>query len=134
MISKWQTKYSGRPFAVYVEKDLKPIQMEFFIEDSNGVTLKDQDASLNRWREYFNGFLNPVDATPTQLHEVQVGEDIQITEADVNAVIESLKTGKAPGEDDIRPEMLKAMTMYGVRWFVRWHVGLGKHQSNVTPV
>ena len=31
----------------------------------------------------------------------------------------SLKTGKAFGEDDIRPEMLKAMNMYGVRWWIR---------------
>ena len=34
----------------------------------------------------------------------------------MNAVIKSLQTGKAPDEDDIRPEMLKAMSMYGVRW------------------
>ena len=90
-----------------------------FIEDSNGVTLKDQDAILNRWRDYFSDLLNPVDATPIQIHEEQVGEDIQITEADANAVIKSLKTGKAPGEDDIRPEMLKAMNIYGVRWLTR---------------
>ena len=90
-----------------------------FIEDSNGVTLKDQDAILNRWRDYFSDLLNPVDATPIQIHEEQVEEDIQITEADVNAVIKSLKTGKAPGEDDIRPEMLKAMNIYGVRWLTR---------------
>ena len=83
-----------------------------FIEDSNGVTLKDQDAALNRWRDYFSDPLNPVDATPIQIHEEQVGEDIQITEVDVNAVIKSLKTGKAPGEDDIRPEMLKAMSIW----------------------
>ena len=90
-----------------------------FIEDSNGVTLKDQDAILSRWRDYFIDILNPVDATPIQIHEEQVGEDIQITEADVNAVIKSLKTGKAPGEDDIRPEMLKAMNIYEVRWLTR---------------
>ena len=55
----------------------------------------------------------------TRNHEEQVGEDIQVTEADVNAVIKSLKTVKALGEDDIRPEMLKAMNMYGVRWLTR---------------
>ena len=65
-----------------------------FIEDSNGVTLKDQDAILNRWKEYFSDLLNPVDATQIQIHEEQVGEDIQITEADVNAVIKSLKLEK----------------------------------------
>ena len=74
---------------------------------------------MNRWRDYFSDLLNPVDATPTQTHEEQVGEDIQKTEADVNAVIKLLKTEKAPGENNIRPEMLKAMNMYGVRQLTR---------------
>ena len=69
-------------------------QAAFFIKDLHGVTLKDHDAILNRWREYFSDFLNPVDATLTQIHEKQVGEDIHITELDENAVIKSLKTGK----------------------------------------
>ena len=77
--------------------------------------MNDQDAILNRWKDYLSDLLNPVDATSTQIHEEQVGEDIQITEADVNAVIKPLKTGKAPGEDDISREMLKAMNMCGVR-------------------
>ena len=99
------------------------------------MTLKDQDAILNQWKDYFSDLLNPVDATPKQIHEEQVGEDIQITEAHVNVVIKSLKTGKALGEDDIRPEMLKAMNIYGVRWLTRvCKVAcsrlLGKHQSN----
>ena len=46
-------------------------------------------------------------------------KDIQITKADVNAVSQLLKTGKAPGEDDIKPEMLKAMNMSDVRWLAR---------------
>ena len=90
-----------------------------FIGDSNGVTLKDQDAILIRWREYFGDLLNPIDVIPTQIHEEQVREDIQITEADVNAIIKSLKTGKALDKDDIRPEMLKVMNMHGVRWLTR---------------
>ena len=91
----------------------------FLIEGSNGVTLKDQGAILNRWRKYFSDLLNPLVAASTQNHEEQVGKDIQITEAVVNALIKSLKTGKAPGEDDIRPEMLKAMNIYGVFWLTR---------------
>ena len=57
----------------------KRSQAPFIIEGSNGVTLKDEDAILSRWREYFSNLLNPVDATSTQIHEEQVGEDIQIT-------------------------------------------------------
>ena len=60
--------------------------------------LKDKDAGLNRWRKCFSDLINPVEATPTQIHEEQVGKGIQITEAGVNAVIKSLKTGKEPGE------------------------------------
>ena len=75
----------------------------FFIEGLNAVTLKNDDAVLNWWKEYFSDLLYPVDATSTQIHEEQVGEDIQITEADVNAVIKSLKIEKGPGENDIKP-------------------------------
>ena len=103
----------------------KRSQGAFFLEGSNDVTLKEQDAILNRWIECFRDLLNPVDATPTQIHEEPVREDIPITEANVNAVIKSMKTEKTPVEDDIRPKRLV---------FVRWQVGLGKHQSSGKPV
>ena len=87
MTSKWQIKYSGRTFAVCVEKGIKRLSSSNF---QNDVTLKDQDATLSRWREYSSDLVNAVDATPTQIDKEQVGEDIQITEADVKAVTKSL--------------------------------------------
>ena len=94
---------------------------------------------MNRWRDYFNDLFNPVDATSTQIYEEHVGEGIQITEADVNAVIKSLKIGKAPSKDDITPEMLKAMYMYGVRWLTRvckvaWRTGQAPEQWQTSVI
>ena len=37
----------------------------------------------------------------------------------MHAVIKPLKTGKARGENDVKPEMLKAMNVYAVRWLTR---------------
>ena len=74
---------------------------------------------MNRWRDYFSDLLNPVDATSKQTHGELIREDIQIPEADVNAVTKPLKTGKAPDEDGTRPEMLKALNINGGRWVIR---------------
>ena len=49
----------------------------------------------------------------------QIGEEIHLTEAEMSAVIKSLKAGKAPGEDDIQPEMLKTMNKFAVCWLTR---------------
>ena len=97
----------------------KRFQTAFFFEDSNGVFLNDQDAILNKWRKYLSDLLNQVDATPTQIYEEHIEENIQTTKTDLHAVIKSLKTGRAPGEDDIEPEMLKAINVCGVRWLTR---------------
>ena len=78
------------------------------------MKLNGEVVTPNPFRSYATGLsdlLNPVDAAPTQIYE----EDIQVTETDVHAVIKLLKTGKAPEENDMRPEMLKAMNVYGVR-------------------
>ena len=72
-----------------------------FIEDTNGVLPKHQKVILNRWREYFCEFLNPVRVQQLETSEEQIGEEIHLIETEVSTAIKSLKAGKAPSEDDI---------------------------------
>ena len=57
-----------------------------------------------------------------------LGEDEVFTAAEVATAIEGIKSGKAAGEDEIRPEMLKALTGEGILWLmrvcqIRWKLG-----------
>ena len=49
----------------------------------------------------------------------QIGKEIHLTEAEVSTAIKYLNAGKAPGENDIRPKVLKAMNNFVVRWLTR---------------
>ena len=112
-----QTKYFGRPSAVYVAKRSS---ITYSIKDSDGNILKDENEILSRWREYFEDLLNPVKASTRDTHEVtHLGEDEVFTAAEVATAIKGIKSGKAAGEDEIRPEMLKALTGEGILWLTR---------------
>ena len=87
-----------------------------FVEDTNIVFLKHQKGVLNCWREYFCELLNPVTVQHLGTSEEQIGEEIHPTEVEVSTAIKPLKAGKGPDEDDICPEMLKAMNNFEVRW------------------
>ena len=78
--------------------------------------------SIKHWREYFCKLLNPV-----TVQHLKTSKD-HLTEAEVSTAVKSLKAGKAPGENDIQPKMLKTMNNFGVCWLtcvcqVAWKTG-----------
>ena len=90
------------------------------MEDSDGNTSTDENEILSRWKEYFEDLLNPVTASTCDTHEVtNLGKDEVFTAAEVATAIKGIKSGKAAGEDEIRPEMLKALTGEGILWLTR---------------
>ena len=107
----------------------KRSNITYSIKDSDGNILTDENEILSRWREYFEDLLNPVKASTRDTHEVtHLGEDEVFTAAEVATAIKGIKSGKAAGEDEIRPEMLKALTGEGILWLTRvcqvaWKLG-----------
>ena len=61
----------------------------------------------------FEDLLNPVKASTRDTH---LGEDEVFTAAEVATAIKGIKSGKAAGENEIRLEMLKALTGEGILW------------------
>ncbi|KAL0274579.1 UNVERIFIED_CONTAM: hypothetical protein PYX00_002680 [Menopon gallinae] len=83
-----------------------------------GERLESDFGSANK-REYFSELLNPVRGTKCGRTSAPLGAENSPTEAEVTAAINSLKSGKAAGVDEIRPEMLKALGKEGVSWLTR---------------
>ena len=64
--------------------------------------------------------MNPVKASTRDTHEVtHSGEDEVFTPAEVATAIKGINSVKAAGEDEIRPEMLNALTGEGIFWLTR---------------
>ena len=96
-----QTKYFGRPSAVYVGKRSS---VTYSIKDSAGNILTDKNEILSRWKEYFEDLLNSVKASTRDPYEVtHVGEEEVFTAAEEATAVKGIKSGKAAGEDEIKP-------------------------------
>ena len=56
-----------------------------------------------------------------------LGEEEVFTAAEAATAIKRMKSGKAAGEDEIRPDMLKALTGEGIFWLTRVCQVAGKY-------
>ena len=64
--------------------------------------------------------MNPAKGSTRGSQEVtHLGEGEVFTEVEVATATKRIKSGKAAGEDEIRPEMLKALTGEGILWLTR---------------
>ena len=92
----------------------------YSIKDSASNILTDENEILARSGEYFEDLLNPVKASIRYTREVRhLGEEKVFTAAKVATAIKEIKFEKAAGKDEIRPEMLKALTGEGILWLTR---------------
>ena len=107
----------------------KRSSITYSIKDSDGSIPTDENEILSRWREYFEDLLNPAKVSTRDTHEVtHLVEDEVFAAAEVATAFKGIKSGKAAGEDEIRPEMLNALTGDGILWLTRvcqvaWKLG-----------
>ena len=98
----------------------KRSSVTYSIKDSAGNILTDENEIVSRRREYFEDLLNSIKTSTRDTYKVtHVEEDEVFTVAEVATAIKGMKSRKAAGEDEIRPEMLKALTVEGILWLSR---------------
>ena len=102
------------------------------IRDSNGNVIKDEASRLQRWAEYFEGLLNVEEpeelidfSSYSPAEEIDISQDPPSREK-LDKAISLLKRNKAPGIDNISPELLKDGGNNIREWLLRickliWH-------------
>ena len=77
----------------------------------SAMALTDENEILSRWKEYFKDLLNPVKVSTHDTHKVTHLWKVEVfSAAEVTTAIKGIKSGKAAGEDEIIPAMLKTLT------------------------
>ena len=86
----------------------------------DGTLLTSTEEVIGRWKEHFEELLNPTNTPSFVEAELEAdGGSSSISLVEVTEVVKQLHSGKAPGIDEIRPEMLKALGVEGLSWMTR---------------
>ena len=88
------------------------------LRDKHGNILNEDQAILARWKEHFEELLNPSSASPP-IPELQIRAMTSLDRDEIWRLVKRLKSGKAAGIDEIRPELLKALDGEGIDWLTR---------------
>ena len=81
------------------------------IKDKNGKVIFEKDKALERWSEYIGDLFSdnrPALPSPSNL------EGPPILQEEFKNAIRKSRIGKAPGEDGITTEMIKAIGQFGI--------------------
>jgi hypothetical protein len=93
------------------------------VKDESGENiLPEKEAIKTRWKHYFQELLNAGETAENIFAEetIEFNEcEDHITKAEVEDAIKKMKTGKAPGEDELPAELIKAMEEVGTDYLTR---------------
>ena len=72
------------------------------------------------WKKHIEELLNPTNTSSVEDAVFEhSGGALSISLAEVAEVVKKLLSGKAPGVDEICPEILKALDIVGLSWLTR---------------
>ncbi|KAL1446641.1 hypothetical protein WDU94_003506 [Cyamophila willieti] len=94
----------------FFRQEYKP--RAYGVKDKDGIPIIQQKEGLDRWKEYFEELLN-VETREEDNEEAFIYQNVQPelevpTLEEVSKIIEEMKKNKAPGEDGINMEIIKA--------------------------
>ena len=90
------------------EMKKKKQHIKIGIKDKNGILILDEEQVNRRWEEYIENEL--YNDNRGNKPDIRVDEKIvQIEETEIRDIVKDLKTGKAPGVDNIHAEFLQNM-------------------------